>query len=177
MAFSQAGNENLSQWANYTQETSLQPFSVHYSANNEVNTASSHHSPSALLGQYYIPHPVSVVKSHNRTANQLKWNCIYGTVLVNLYSSHFAGEMVGENSSYKHFSQVIPTKLFYSNLQTCILFINRVFLNFIFTTLWVPLLWAYLPLCLAYSVVAPIWHLESFIPILIMLVLFYFCVL
>jgi len=34
---------------NYTQETSLQPFSVHYLANNEeVNTALSHHSVSTI---------------------------------------------------------------------------------------------------------------------------------
>jgi hypothetical protein len=55
--------------------------------------------PSALLGQCYIPHPVSVAKWHNHTGNQLKRNCIHGTVLVKLYSSHFAGEMVGEKSS------------------------------------------------------------------------------
>ena len=38
---------------NYTQETSLQPFSVHYSANNEVNTASSHHSVSTIGAVLY----------------------------------------------------------------------------------------------------------------------------
>jgi len=88
------------------------------------------------LGQCYIPHPVSVAKWHNRTGNQLKWNCIHSTVLVKLYSSHFASEMVGENSSNKHFSQAISNNPFLNNL---VFYLQTGFFSSIFIMLWVPL--------------------------------------
>ena len=53
-------------------------------------------------------------------------------MLVKLYSSHFSGETVEENSSNKHFSQVISTNLFYNNSKLYCIYTQDFFLFFYF---------------------------------------------
>lgn len=68
---------------NYRQESSLQPFSVHYSANNEVKTASSHHSPISTIGTVlYSTSCISYYVAHRKPPE------------MELYSWHCAGEIV-----------------------------------------------------------------------------------
>jgi hypothetical protein len=77
---------------NYPQDTSLQLFSVHYSVNNEVNTASSHHFPhqhywhSAIFHTLYqlLSGIITQETSWNGTVFMALcwWNCIHLTLLV-----------------------------------------------------------------------------------------------
>jgi hypothetical protein len=95
MEFSQQEMKIYHSKHNYMRETSLESFSVHYSANNEeVNTQFCLAIPpmSALLIHSFIYHTLYVAKWQNHSGNQLKWNGIHGTVVVKLYSSHFSGE-------------------------------------------------------------------------------------